>query len=362
MVSGGLGIDPGFWSGRRVFLTGHTGFKGAWLTLWLERMGATIHGYALAPERAHDLFAAAGIGGLCQSTIADIRDHERLAAALREFRPQIVLHLAAQSLVRRSYAKPVETFAVNVMGTAHLLDACRDQAELEAIVVVTTDKVYANPETGDAFAEDDPLGGSEPYGLSKAAAELAAQAWRGAFFAGGPGVATARAGNVVGGGDWSEDRLIPDAMRAFTSGDTLIVRNPDAVRPWQHVIEPLAGYLGLAARLAGGGQEWARAWNFGPSATQFYKVAEVVERVAAAWGHGATWRATSRADAPHEATLLTLDSSRATERLGWRPALDLERALALTVDWYRRWADDAGPLALQALMADQLAAVAGVGG
>ncbi len=281
MVSGGLGVDPGFWSGRRVFLTGHTGFKGAWLTLWLARMGARVHGYALEPERDHDLFEAAGIAGLCQSEIADILDRDALARSLGAFRPQVVLHLAAQSLVRRSYAEPVETFAVNVMGTAHLLDACRDCPGLEAVVVVTTDKVYANPETGDAFAEDDPLGGSEPYGLSKAAAELAAQAWRGAFFAGGPAVATARAGNVIGGGDWSEDRLVPDAMRAFTSGNALIVRNPDAVRPWQHVIEPLAGYLMLAQRLAGedGRAAWARAWNFGPSSEQFYRVDQVVDRL-----------------------------------------------------------------------------------
>ncbi|MEQ8695651.1 MAG: CDP-glucose 4,6-dehydratase, partial [Bauldia litoralis] len=289
-MSGAAGVDPGFWSGRRVFLTGHTGFKGAWLTLWLSRMGARVQGYALAPERPHDLFEAAEIAGLCQSTIADIRDRGDLAQAMRGFRPQVVLHLAAQPLVRRSYAEPVETFDVNVMGTAYLLEACRDLPGLEAVVVVTTDKVYANPETGDAFAEDDPLGGSEPYGLSKAAAELAVEAWRRAFFAAGPSLATARAGNVIGGGDWSDDRLIPDAMRAFTTGETLIVRNPDAVRPWQHVIEPLSGYLMLAQRLSDEGAAWARAWNFGPAAEQFYRVGEVVERAARAWGDGADWR------------------------------------------------------------------------
>lgn len=359
MVSDQAGVDPGFWSGRRVFLTGHTGFKGAWLTLWLASLGASVRGFALAPERPHDLFEAAGIGGLCESQIADIRDRAALADAIGAFRPQIVLHLAAQSLVRRSYAQPVETFDVNVMGTAHVLDACRGSPDLEAVVAVTTDKVYANPETGEAFKEGDPLGGSEPYGLSKAAAELAAEAWRGAFFADGPGVATARAGNVIGGGDWSQDRLLPDAMRAFTSGETLIVRNPDAVRPWQHVIEPLSGYLMLAERLAGDGPAWARAWNFGPSADQFYRVAEVVDRSAAAWGPEARWRADPPASAPHEATLLTLDSTMAVEKLGWRQALDLDRALALTVDWYRSWADGADAAALRDLMAAQIEAAVG---
>jgi CDP-glucose 4,6-dehydratase len=362
MVSGGAaGVDPAFWSGRRVFVTGHTGFKGGWLVFWLARMGAVVKGYALAPERAHDLFHAIALGELCESEIADVRDRARLARSIAAFRPEVLLHLAAQPLVRRGYREPVETFAINVLGTAHVLDACRGIPGLGAIVVVTTDKVYENAEAGSAFVESDPLGGAEPYGLSKAAAELAAQAWRMAFFAeAGPALATARAGNVIGGGDWSEDRLVADAMRAFTSGGTLVLRNPDAVRPWQHVLEPLAGYLMLSERLARGDRTCARGWNFGPAPGQSVSVADVVGRITDRWGVGARWRVERRPDAPHEAAFLALDSSLAAERLGWRPRLDLDRAVEMTVDWYRLWAKGGDTGALRRLMGEQIAAVPSV--
>ncbi len=363
VVSGARGqVDPAVWKGREVLVTGHTGFKGGWLVTWLRSLGAEVHGLSLAPERDIDLYDVAGLEDLCASRLGDIRDLETVRRTVAEVRPSVVFHLAAQALVRRGYARPVETMMVNVMGTAHVLDACRGQG-VEAVVVVTTDKVYDNPETGAAFRESDPLGGNEPYALSKAAAELMTQAWRDAFLAvEGVAVATARAGNVIGGGDWNDDRLVPDAMRAFLGGTDLIVRNPDATRPWQHVVEPLAGYLVLAQALLEGRSDVRRGWNFGPGAGQFRDVGSVVEALAARWGEGARWRVERDPAAPHESRLLALDSSAAGDVLGWAPRTALDEALDLTVDWYRAWAAGASPTALRDLMLAQVARVVGNGG
>ena len=353
-------IEPGFWAGKRVFLTGHTGFKGGWLTLWLGRMGADVTGYALSPERDEDLFNTAEIGGLCQSHIADIRDAGSLRTAIQAGNPEVVFHLAAQPLVRRSYAEPVETFDVNVMGTAHVVEACRGLPDLKAVVVITTDKVYEDPDSGRAFTEADSLGGAEPYGYSKAAAEMVAAAWRQAFLtAQGVALATARAGNVIGGGDWSEDRLVPDAMRAFSSSDELVVRSPDAVRPWQHVVEPLAGYLLLAQALWKDGAA-AGGWNFGPAADQCLPVAALVEQLAGAWAGNAVWRADPPKNAPHEAATLLLDSAKAATELGWQSRLTVGAAVANTVAWYRAWADGASSADLRQIMAQEIDALTGL--
>jgi CDP-glucose 4,6-dehydratase len=350
-------IEPDFWAGKRVFVTGHTGFKGSWLTLWLGRIGAQVTGYALAPERSEDLFNTVEIGGLCQSHIADIRDQASLSGTLNSCEPEIIFHLAAQPLVRRSYVEPIETFDVNVMGTAHLLQACRDLPNLKAAVVITTDKVYEDPESGRAFVEGDCLGGAEPYGYSKAAAEMVASAWRQAFLgAQGVALATARAGNVIGGGDWSEDRLVPDAIRAFSASEELIIRSPGAVRPWQHVVEPLAGYL-LLAQALWDKSEAAQGWNFGPAADQCLSVEALVSELADGWGPGATWRADPPSDAPHEAATLLLDSAMAAEALGWESRLDVASALANTSAWYRAAAAGATASELRRIMVQEIDAL-----
>lgn len=328
-------IDPEFWRARRVFLTGHTGFKGSWLALWFHLLEARVHGYALAPLHAEDAYNSAAIEGLLDSEIADVRDRERLTSAMAKADPEIVFHLAAQPLVRRSYADPVETFDVNVMGTVHLLEACRHLKSLKAVVVITTDKVYENADTGQMFAEADPLGGAEPYGYSKAATEMAVAAWRRAFLeARQIGVAAARAGNVIGGGDWSEDRLVPDAIKAFRAGETLRIRAPRAIRPWQHVVEPLKGYILLAQALAGD-PAVAGGWNFGPARRQCVRVARVAGLLADAWGNGAAWQTDEAAGGPHEAATLLLDSAKAARELRWRPVLPVEEAVAAAVGWYR---------------------------
>lgn len=329
-------IDASFWKDRRVFVTGHTGFKGGWLCLWLARLGARVTGYALEPPTEPSLFDAAGIAGDLTSVIADIRDRRRLDAALASARPEIVFHLAAQPLVRRAHADPVETFDTNVMGTVNLLDALRRQDGVLAAVVVTSDKVYDNREWVWPYRETDRLGGSEPYGASKACAEIAVDAFRHAYFADGPriGVATARAGNVIGGGDWAEDRLVPDAIRAFAAGETLRLRNPLAHRPWQHVLEPLAGYVRLAECLTAAPEKTAGGWNFGPAGGDSRPVRWVADTIARLWGGDARWTLDNRAN-PHEARLLAVDSSRAEAELGWRPVWPVERALEHTVAWYR---------------------------
>jgi CDP-glucose 4,6-dehydratase len=337
--------DPGFWRGKRVLLTGHTGFKGSWLASWLHRLGAGVTGFALPPATQPSLYDAARIGErVAGNRIADLRDAAAVAAAVAEAQPQIVLHLAAQPLVRASYRQPIETIETNVIGTALLLQALRDADGVRAVVVVTTDKVYRNADAATRpFREDDALGGHDPYSASKAASELVAASWRESFLAArGIALATARAGNVIGGGDWSEDRLIPDAVRAWQRGVPLHVRRPRAVRPWQHVLEPLAAYLRLAERL------WhepaaATAYNFGPDGAA--TVGEVLALARDAYGSGA-WIAGDGADGPHEAAWLALDATRARDALGIVPRWPLADAVRRTLRWYRRFDEGADARAL----------------
>jgi CDP-glucose 4,6-dehydratase len=339
-----LGVSDGArgvgdaWRGRRVFLTGHTGFKGGWLTALLHRLGARTTGYALPPEPGPNLFEAARIGALAStSVIADIRDGARLTAAMQAAQPEVVFHLAAQALVRRARAEPEETFETNVMGTLRLLEAVRATPSVKAVVVVTSDKVYDNREWPWAYRETDALGGKEPYGASKAASEMVVQAYRHSYFgAGRPvAIATARAGNVIGGGDWAVDRLVPDAIRAFQAEAPLVVRNPSAVRPWQHVLEPVAGYVRLAdALLSGLEVPHDGGFNFGPAGDDAQPVRAVADQLAARWGEGARWEH-DPAVQPYEARLLEVDSSRSRSVLGWSPKWRLDDGLSRTVDWYR---------------------------
>ena len=334
-------IDAKFWQGKRVFLTGHTGFKGSWLWVWLSELGAVVRGYALAPETTPSMFQAAALERRGEHLVGDIRDAALLRASVREFQPQIAIHMAAQALVRRAYREPLETFATNVQGTANLLDACRDLAELRAIVIVTTDKCYENHEWLWPYREADRLGGRDPYSASKACAEIVSAAYRRSYFAAGAtAVATARAGNVFGGGDYSEDRLIPDAVRAYGAGRPLAVRNPGAMRPWQHVAAPLAGYLMLARALCEDGHRFAMPYNFGPLPEQQMTVAGVIECFTRVWGKGARWVHEPDTQPVHEAGLLLLDSSRARTELGWRPQGNLDDALRQTAEWY--WAQREG--------------------
>lgn len=336
-------IDPARWAGRRVLLTGHTGFKGSWLGLWLERLGADVTGLALPPEHP-SLFDQARVAASLDSRIVDVRDAEALHALVAEVRPEVVFHLAAQPLVRRSYAEPVLTYATNVMGTVHLLDALRRVGSARAVVVVTTDKCYENRERPEPYREDEPLGGHDPYSSSKAAAEIAAASFRRSFFPADrfsehrTALATARAGNVIGGGDWSQDRLIPDIVRAFADGRRVRIRNPLAVRPWQHVLEPLAGYLLLAEALLAHGPREGEAFNFGPDQADTLPVGDVVALASEAWDRDAPGRAPGwDADPgphPHEAGLLRLDSGKARARLGWRPRLPLRDAIRWTIGWH----------------------------
>ena len=332
----GRAVDRDFWSGKRVLVTGHTGFKGSWLVTWLAEMGADIAGLALAPDTAPSLFEALDLSSACAHRLGDIRDGALVRRVVGEFRPEIVFHLAAQPLVRRSYRDPLETFATNVMGTAHVLDACRHGDGVRVVISVTTDKVYDNRHWPWGYRETDSLGANDPYSASKAAAELTTQSWRKSFLAGaGVTVATARAGNVIGGGDFCEDRIIPDAVRAFAQDLPLTVRNPKAVRPWQLVVEPLAGYL-LLAESCWGDPAFAEAWNFGPDPAQVVAVGEIVDAFCAAWGRKARWHAPEAASGePKEAELLLLDSAKARHRLGWVPRFDIGHARALTAHWYQ---------------------------
>jgi CDP-glucose 4,6-dehydratase len=342
-------VNPGrFWAGRRVFLTGHTGFKGSWLALWLHALGSRVAGYALAPDTEPSLYVQARVDALVESTEADVRDGAALRRAVAAARPEVVIHLAAQAQVRQSYREPVHTFATNVMGTAHLLEAVREVGGVKAVLVVTSDKCYDNPGHATAFTEDDRLGGHDPYSSSKACAELVAAAYRASFFDGvadAPALATARAGNVIGGGDWSTERLVPDLLRAFTAGVPARLRHPQSVRPWQHVLEPLRGYLLLAERLCSGGPGFATAYNFGPARSDGRTVAWVADELAARWGGAAGWQPQGGPQ-PHEAQQLQLDTARARQALAWKPVLTLEEALVLTVAWSRDWAAGADARAL----------------
>lgn len=323
-----------FWTGKKVLLTGHTGFKGTWLSLWLVSLGSEVAGYALEPQSAPSLWHLAGDNSEIASHIADVRDFDRLLSVIITFKPDIIFHLAAQSLVRPSYQDPIGTYATNVMGTVNVLEAVRRTSSVKAAVNVTSDKCYRNQETGRAYREEDELGGRDPYSSSKACAELVTEGYRASFFQRGPAVATARAGNVIGGGDWATDRLLPDFIRAVRSGAPLRVRNPRAVRPWQHVLEPIAGYLTLGEALLRKGSDYGGPWNFGPDKGDAVPVETVVSEAVRLWGAPAAWERDT-GEGPHEAGLLSLDSSRARSRLAWRPRMTLAMALEWTVDWYR---------------------------
>lgn len=335
-----MALDRDFWAGRRVFVTGHTGFKGSWLLLMLEELGAKVTGFSLAPPTTPAMFDMIGGAERCDHHIGDIRDAAALANAVKTAAPEIVLHLAAQPLVRESYVTPLETYATNVMGTAHLLDACRGVTSVKTIVVITTDKCYENDGRPTGYVESDKLGGYDPYSNSKACAELVTQSYRDSFLREqGVAVASARAGNVIGGGDYADDRLVPDAIRAFMAGRPVEIRNPNAVRPWQHVLEPLRGYLMLAERLHNDRETFGKGWNFGPSATDMAPVQQVLSLLSNHWGE-TKGVAAQPGDHPHEAALLTLDSSAAADQLGWTPRLSLDDALKLTAEWYRAAAEN----------------------
>ena len=337
----GVVVNPAFWAGKRVLLTGHTGFKGSWLALWLQAMGAQVTGYALTPPTTPSLFDAANVGQGMSSVLGDIRDLSAVQRAFAEHQPEIVIHMAAQSLVRHSYQDPVTTYATNVMGTVHVLQAIRTTGGVKAVVNVTTDKCYENHEWVWGYRENDALGGYDPYSNSKACAELVSASYRSSYFSvdthaqHGVSLATARAGNVIGGGDWATDRLIPDILAAFERGQPANIRHPNAVRPWQHVLEPLRGYLTLAERLYGDGPGYAQAWNFGPRHEDAKTVGWMVDQMAGLWGEGAQCQ-TDAGSHPHEAAYLKLDISKAYSRLGWQPALSLTDALKLTLDWARQ--------------------------
>ncbi len=329
-------VNPAFWQGKRVFLTGHTGFKGSWLTLWLQHMGAVVKGYALTPPTNPSLFDVAHVSDGMQSEIGDIRNFEQLNASMTSFNPDILIHMAAQPLVRLSYREPLETYDINVMGTAKVLEAARSCANLKAIVSVTTDKCYENKEWVWGYREDEPMGGYDPYSSSKGCAELVTSAYRRSFLAEqGVGLASARAGNVIGGGDWAEDRLIPDILRAFEKNQPVVIRNPASTRPWQHVLEPLSGYLVLAQALYEQPTAYAEGWNFGPFDEDAQPVSWILDKMVAKW-QGASWQLDENGH-PHEAGYLKLDISKAKARLHWQPTWRLEQTLAKIVAWHQAW-------------------------
>jgi CDP-glucose 4,6-dehydratase len=339
-------MNRSFWKGRRVFLTGHTGFKGSWLSLWLEALGAKTTGYSLDPPTQPNLFEQASVASSLQSIKGDIRDYEKLRNALWESRPDIVIHMAAQSVVRRGYVDPIETYSTNVMGTVHLFEALRQLKMPCAVVNVTSDKCYTNQEWLWGYREYEPMGGRDPYSNSKGCAELVTTAYRESFFpvasigSHGIALASARAGNAIGGGDWTSDQLIPDLVRAFLKKEACVIRNPSAIRPWQFVLEPVRGYLVLAERLAGNASQFASGWNFGPVDADAKPVSWVADQLACYWGPDAFWRQDA-AQHPREAQLLKLDASQAGALLNWRPILPLNEALQWIADWYRACAGKA---------------------
>jgi CDP-glucose 4,6-dehydratase len=328
----------GFFNGKRVLVTGQTGFKGAWLSIWLRELGAEVAGYGLEPPTEPSLFKCTGLDGLIQNDIGDIRDFGKLHGAFQNFKPEIVFHLAAQSLVRESYLNPVETYAVNVTGTVNVLEACRLSDSVRCAVIVTSDKCYENRNWMWAYRENDRLGGDDPYSSSKACAEFVAAGYQASFFTDTKkikGIATARAGNVIGGGDWAKDRIIPDCIRAFEDGNPVLLRNPNAIRPWQHVLEPLHGYLLLAEALHHQPAEHMGAWNFGPDPQSCVPVQEIVEKAIAVWGLG-KWRSALSNEPFTEAATLKIDSSKAQTKLFWRPRWDCAQAVSQTIKWHRK--------------------------
>lgn len=339
-------IDRSFWKGRRVFLTGHTGFKGSWLSLWLKTLGADVTGYALEPPTHPSLFEQAGVSAAVKSICADVRDFLRLKTSLADARPEVVIHMAAQTVVRRGYEDPVETYSTNVMGTANLLQALREVEHPCVVVVVTSDKCYENREWAWGYREIDRLGGHDPYSNSKACQEFVAATFRESYFhAGGPkqfkiAVATARAGNVIGGGDWTKDQLVPELVRSFLEERPCLIRCPSATRPWQFVMEPLRGYLMLAQALAIEPERFGSGWNFGPGQVDMKPVSWIADRLVELWGDGAAWRADGGVH-PAEAGLLKLDSSKAKSELGWEPVKPLSKALGSLVQWYRAFQEGA---------------------
>lgn len=331
-----------FWLGRRVFITGHTGFKGSWLSLWLNSLGAQVTGYALSPPTDPSLFVAAKIADGMDSIIDDVQNLSALKAAMKRAKPEVVFHMAAQPLVRYSYENPVETYTTNVIGTINLLESVREVPSVRVVIVITTDKCYENREWLWGYRESDRLGGYDPYSNSKACAELAVSAYRSSYFnpaqisKHGVTLATVRAGNVIGGGDWAKDRLVPDVISAFSRGEKVPIRYPNAIRPWQHVLEPLAGYMLLAEKCAKNAGGFSEAWNFGPVDSDAKPVRWVVETLSSLWGHGASWELTP-GEHPHEAGYLKLDISKSRSRLGWEPRLRLDQALNIIVDWSQRY-------------------------
>lgn len=333
-------MNPAFWQGKRVLLTGHTGFKGSWLSLWLQSMGANVIGYALAPPTSPSLFDVAKVEQGMTSIIGDIRDLAHLQTVFAEYKPEIVIHMAAQALVRYSYVEPVETYSTNVMGTVNLLEAVRCSDSVKALVNVTSDKCYENREWAWGYRENEAMGGFDPYSNSKGCAELVTAAYRNSYFhpekyqTHGVAIASARAGNVIGGGDWAEDRLIPDMMRAITQGKPVSIRNPHSIRPWQHVLEPLSGYLLLAQKLYEAGVDFAEGWNFGPNDDDAKPVQWILNELTNVWGDGASWKLDG-GDHPHEAHYLKLDCSKAKSRLQWQPRWSLSEAIGQICTWHK---------------------------
>lgn len=331
-------VSSAFWQGKKVFLTGHTGFKGSWLALWLQSLGAQVKGFALEPPTTPALFNIAKVAANMESEIGDIRDLSTIVKSMKSFGPDILFHMAAQPLVRLSYQEPVETYAINVMGTINVLEAARQCSSLAAIVNVTTDKCYENREWEWGYRENEPMGGRDPYSNSKGCSELVTAAYRDSFFntPDSASLASARAGNVIGGGDWATDRLIPDILRAFERSEPVVIRNPLAIRPWQHVLEPLSGYLILAEKIYNEGNAFAQAWNFGPYDEDVQPVQWVLDHMVERWGRGASWQL-DNSPQPHEAQLLKLDISKARCRLKWQPKWSLALTLNSIVDWHQAW-------------------------
>ena len=329
-------INPSFWIGKRVFLTGHTGFKGSWISLWLSLLGAEVRGYALRPSSSPSLFNEAKVGKVIDSNIGDIRDQDALSESLIEFSPDILIHMAAQPLVRYSYDEPIETYEVNVIGTAKVLEVARNCDHLKAIINITTDKCYENDGRVKGYKEDDPMGGYDPYSSSKGCAELVTSAYRRSFLQEqGIGLASVRAGNVIGGGDWADDRLIPDILRSFEKNEPVVIRNPKATRPWQHVLEPLSGYLVLAQKMYNNQNKYAEAWNFGPNEQDVKPVDWVLDKMISKWSDS-SWKLDQNSN-PYEAGFLKLDISKAKSKLDWKPVWELSYTLERIIDWHKAW-------------------------